>query len=167
MKRLLLLGFALAATQAFAADPTPPACADAKFRALDFWVGEWDLTWKGGGGANHITKSYEGCVIEEHFDGQPSQHLQGHSISLYDIKSSQWRQMWVDNEGEIYDLAGGPQADGTFALTELHAQAKEPRYRMVFENIKPDSFDWHWQDLKDGKTWTDSWVIHYARKKAA
>jgi hypothetical protein len=38
--------------------------------------------------------------------------------------------------------------------------------RMVFKNITHDSFDWDYQySLDEGKTWVDSWNIHYKRKK--
>jgi hypothetical protein len=39
--------------------------------------------------------------------------------------------------------------------------------RMVFLNIKPDSFDWHWESSTDGKTWKLNWPIHYQRKGTA
>jgi hypothetical protein len=39
--------------------------------------------------------------------------------------------------------------------------------RMVFTNIKPDSFDWRWEASTDGgKTWQVNWPIHYKRKGA-
>ena len=38
--------------------------------------------------------------------------------------------------------------------------------RMIFTDIKPDSFTWRWQGTTDGKAWADSWGIRYTRKKA-
>jgi hypothetical protein len=38
--------------------------------------------------------------------------------------------------------------------------------RMIWRNIENASMDWHWQRSPDeGKTWEDSWVIHYQRRK--
>jgi hypothetical protein len=36
---------------------------------------------------------------------------------------------------------------------------------MLFTDIRPNSFTWHWQKTIDGKTWADGWVIAYTRKK--
>ncbi len=153
---------------AFASDS--PACAAAEFRQLDFWLGEWDAKWDPspgdtGVGSNHITKSYEGCVIEEHFDGHPGQHLMGHSVSTYFAPTKTWRQTWVDNEGGYIDLSGGPDGAGNFVLTTLPRAGSAAASRMIFTDIKTDSFTWRWQKTLDGKQWSDSWVIYYTRKK--
>ena len=58
------------------------ACATPEFRQLDFWLGDWDLSWplptgETGHGTNIITKSPFGdCVIKETFDGAPTQSYQ-------------------------------------------------------------------------------------------
>jgi len=37
--------------------------------------------------------------------------------------------------------------------------------RMIFYNIKKDSFDWSWEASTDGgATWKSNWLIHYKRK---
>lgn len=163
--RLLLAAVAMAviATPTCAAPPKP-ACAGPAFKQLDFWLGDWDAAWKGGHGSNHITKTYEGCVIEEHFDGAPGMHLKGHSVSAYSARMKRWHQTWVDNEGGYIPLTGGPDGKGRFILvTNVHSPT-DRHTRMVFEDIKPDSFTWRWQ-VKKGKTWADNWVIRYTRKK--
>jgi len=171
MHALLAIAFAIAASPVMAAPATPPACAGAEFRQLDFWLGDWDAAWDAspgtpaGRGSNHITKSYEDCVIEERFDGRPGQHLMGHSVSIYFAPTKQWRQTWVDNEGGYIDLSGGLQPNGDFILTTPRRPSGHIS-RMVFTDIKPDSFTWRWQASADGQAWTDNWVIRYTRKKA-
>jgi len=160
--------FATAVLAAVANTQTAPASAQActgpEYGQMDFWVGDWKLKWTGGEGVNHISKDYGGCVIEEHFDAEPSMHLQGHSVSIY--SNGQWRQNWVDNEGSYFDLAGGPQPDGSFVLENVRVSDETPYRRMVFDNIKPDSLTWRWQGSDDqGKTWVDRWVIEYTRVK--
>jgi len=162
-RALSAMAFSLLALPA-AADEISPNCNGPEFRQLDFWVGDWDLTWQGNTGTNHIKKSLESCVIEENFDGRPGQHLKGHSVSIYDARAANWKQTWVDNEGGYIALSGGQQKDGTFVLT-TEPGPKGGRSRMVFENIKQDSFVWRWQSSMDGQTWKDQWVIDYARKK--
>jgi hypothetical protein len=167
---LAVVALPACAANAPAPPPPPPNCNGPQFRQLDFWLGDWDAKWDPspgdtGIGSNHIARSYEGCVIEEHFDGHPGQHLMGHSVSAYFAPTRDWRQTWVDNEGGYIDLTGGPQPNGDFVLTTLPKPSGKAN-RMVFTDIAPDSFTWRWQANTDGKTWTDSWVIHYTRKKA-
>jgi hypothetical protein len=39
--------------------------------------------------------------------------------------------------------------------------------RMVFSNVKPDSFTWSWEATKNGgKSWSLSWRLQYTRKKS-
>jgi hypothetical protein len=153
-----------------AAAAQPSACAGPQFHQLDFWLGDWDAAWDAspgtpaGNGSNRIAKTYEGCVIEEHFDGRPGQHLQGHSVSVYFAPAREWRQTWVDNEDGYIDLTGGPQPNGNFIL-QTGRRPGGKTSRMVFTDIKTDSFTWRWQSSGDGKTWSDAWVIHYTRKK--
>lgn len=176
MRKLIVIAVCLAASPVIARTtatdlPSPSACAGPEFRQLDFWLGDWDAKWgasqgtPAGVGTNHITKSYEECVIEERFDGRPGQHLMGHSVSTYFAPTKQWKQTWVDNEGGYIDLTGGPDGQGNFVLMTVPRPGGHLR-RMVFTNIKPNSFTWKWQATNDGKTWTDSWVISYTRKRA-
>lgn len=163
MMFLAMATLANAATPAATVSPTP--CTAAEYRQMDFLVGDWLLKWNGGEGANHFTKSTDGCVVEGHLDALAAKHLQGHSVSTY--SRAQWRQNWSDNQGSHFDLVGGPQPDGTFVLQNVRVDASTPYRRVIFDNIKPDSLTWHWQGSEDGgKTWTDRWVIDYTRVKS-
>lgn len=154
-----------AAAVAAATSVPPPTCNAPENHALDFWLGDWNARWQGGKGSNHIVKSYEGCVVEEHFDGRPGTHTMGHSVSSYVASQKRWRQTWVDNEDGYIDLAGGPDGKGNFVLTTLPGPGSPKASRMMFTDIRKDSFTWRWQATADGKVWADSWVIHYTRKK--
>jgi hypothetical protein len=166
--RMLLIGLLIfAATPALSQSNSAP-CSGAEFKQIDFWLGKWDARWEGfpgipaGQGTNLITRTYDGCVTEEHFLGGP---LKGHSVSTFSTRTKNWRQTWVDNEGSYIDLAGGPDGAGDFVLTTLPQSGTPAASRMLFTDIKPDSFTWRWQATRDGKAWKDSWVIHYTRKK--
>ena len=160
-----MLLFAAAVVVA-AASPPASSCKPAENRQLDFWLGDWHAQWDGGEGTNRIAKSYGGCVIEEHFDGRPGMALMGHSVSVYLAPEKRWRQTRVDNEGGYIDLAGGPMPNGDFVLTTLPRAGSAEASRMIFTDIKRESFTWRWQGTRDGKTWADKWVIRYTRMKA-
>ena len=173
---------ALAAPQQPAAPAPPPApaapppapCAGPEFHQLDFWVGEWDLTWPAQGsgptgtGTNRVEKILDGCVIQENFTSIAPQPLTGRSVSTYNAREKKWKQTWVDSQGSYIDLTGEFQ-NGEMRLTRqaIGPDGKPRLMRMVYTNIKPDSFDWRWESsADDGKTWQVNWPIHYKRKGA-
>lgn len=138
----------------------------------DFWVGTWDLMWSAGPdslgrGTNTISKSYNGCVIEERFEDAGG--FEGMSVSTLDRRSGQWLQTWTDNQASVLRFTGGTAEDGapTFEGTPFtNPQGAEQVNRMTWRNITDDALDWHWQrSLDGGETWTDLWVIHYARRR--
>lgn len=166
---VLLVG--LAAVAQSPATPVPP-CSQSEFRQLDFWVGEWSLTWPGakpgqpeGKGTNSIRKELGNCVIEENFDGG-AMGLAGKSISTYNARSGKWQQTWVDNQGGYLDFVGGWDGKQMVLSREaVNPQGQKVLQRMVYKNITPSSFDWSWErSLDDGKNWQVVWPIHYVRK---
>ena len=163
---------AFSAAVAAQAAPAPP-CSGPEYRALDFWVGEWDAEFAlpGGGtgrAANRITRDEFGdCVIAEHFD-QPDTGFAGASYSSYDRHKKKWVQTWVDNSGGYITLIGGP-VEGRphrFELVTLDPRGpQQVHFRMIWQDVKPDSFTWHWQARQTDGRWADSWVIRYKRRK--
>ena len=152
-----------------AAPPNP--CAAAPQKQLDFWVGEWELTWPGpkagemDHGTNTIQRIMDGCVVQENFSAL-AQHLRGTSVSTFDTSSGKWKQTWVDNEGGYLDFAGEFR-DGQMILQRQATGPKGAKYlqRMVWKNITANEFDWSWESSRDGgKTWQVQWPIHYKRK---
>ena len=109
---LLFAAFVPTVHSQTAAEAPQPACADAKQKQLDFWVGEWDLTWPGQNqgevarGSNSIKRIMDGCVVQENFSGGDSMPLRGMSVSLFDPTSGKWKQTWVDNQGAYLDFIG-------------------------------------------------------------
>ena len=150
----------------------PLACSTAEYRALDFWVGDWIAEWEldgeKGTGTNRVTRDeYGACVITERFrfdDGS----FNGFSISTYRPGPGHWRQTWVDDQGGYFDFFGGPVSgsDYSFVFEDRRVTEKQPFRRMIFQDVKPDSFTWRWQRRdKASEPWTDRWVINYRRKR--
>lgn len=176
--RTFLLGsaaLALAAGSAHAQTlpPAPGACADAAYRQLDFWAGDWEATFDAGGGKtghayNHITRDeYGDCVISEHFVQADTGYVGG-SYSMYDGQAGQWRQTWVDNQGAVFVLTGGPVTGQPYAFEMKTVDVRGPTKvfkRMIWQDIKPDSFTWRWQSLEPDGSWKDTWVLKYQRRQ--
>ncbi len=146
---------------------TLPPCSSPEFRQFDFWLGEWDLTWKDGGkGTNTIARELGGCVIVENFTTADSVPFVGRSVSTFSLEAGEWRQTWVDNQGSYLDFAGGLVGDSMILGREARRNDTTFLQRMVFYNIAPDSLDWSWQRSDDrGATWRPMWDIHYTRRR--
>src|SRR5881275_1582571 len=152
--------------------PAQNPCAASQQKQLDFWVGEWDLTWPGqkpgeiGHGTNSIRRIMDGCVVQENFSGANSMPMRGTSVSVFDARAGKWKQTWVDNEGGYLDFIGEFK-DGQMILA---CEARSPDgskvlQRMVWKNVSPKELDWSWERSSDGgKTWQVLWPIHYRRK---
>mgnify|MGYP003576364723 CR=1 FL=1 len=168
-----LAGSAIA--QSSAPAPAQPPCSAAQHRELDFWVGTWIATWDNpdgtkGTGKNVITRDeYGSCVITERFeiDNAP---FKGFSISTYFAPAGEWRQTWMDNQGGYFDLFGGRSDDPAYAffLEQYRRGDKSPFLRMIWQDVKPESFTWRWQKKASADAaWADQWVIRYTRSPAA
>ena len=157
---------------ALAQQPPQYGCDSPESKQLDFWVGEWDLTYKSGNqegrSRNRISKTLDGCVILEEFNGPPGTQLVGRSHSTFDRATKRWKQTWVDNTGAYLDFdTGGPLPDGRMHFArEAGPAGKRFRQRMVWDEVKADSMKWLWQRSDDGgASWKTTWEIEYRRAK--
>jgi len=170
--RLMVLSLLVGLACPRVAQSVPPnPCLAPEQKQLDFWVGDWDLTWPGDKqgdldhGTNTIRRVLDSCVVEENFSAEASGHLRGRSLSLFEPQSGKWKQTWVDNEGGYLDFTGGFENGQMILARQATREGKAILQRMVFKNIRPDEFDWSWESSTDGgKTWKVNWPIHYKRK---
>jgi hypothetical protein len=155
-----------------AAAQTLPAygCDSPESRQLDFWIGDWELSYvddgKAGRSRNRVTKALDGCAIVEEFSGAPGTRLDGRSYSTFDRLTRRWKQTWVDNTGSYLDFTGGV-SDGAMTFgREAQTTSSKFLQRMVFRDVKRDSLKWLWQRSDDGgRTWSTQWEIDYRRVK--
>ena len=145
-------------------------CDSAESKQMDFWVGDWEASYTVNGAAvkshNRVTKVLDGCAIFEEFTGPPATSLVGRSYSVFDRFSGQWKQTWVDNSGSYLDFVGGVVDGNRVFAREFQRQGKTVKQRMVFRDVKPESFKWLWQRSDDeGATWKTNWEIDYRRVK--
>jgi hypothetical protein len=136
---------------------------------LNFWLGDWDLTWDGGHGTNRLRRILDDMVILEEFEetAEPGRDpaLRGRSWSVFDRDRALWRQTWVDSQGAYLDLVGA-QADGCFTFQRAAPErGEDARQRMVFREVTSDAFRWTWEASPDGgATWVTRWAIDYRRR---
>jgi len=107
-----------------------PCMHDARYGALDFWVGEWEVySGQALAGTNRISKIMDGCIVLEQW--QSASGGRGQSMNYYDPRDRAWRQDWVDAGGGVVHYRGGLrdgamhfegeqiEADGSYKITRV------------------------------------------------
>jgi hypothetical protein len=166
---------ALAPAAATAAPPvTPPCPGRAEHRALDFWVGEWDVRRTGAPETTPPSHSRvelveDRCVVYESYTTPTG--YSGRSFNAYDPEKKRWEQFWVDNMGAIHHYVGQPR-DGNMYYEADSVRTQGPgsplaRVKMTFFDQGKDQVRQLGEQSTDGgKTWTVAYDLTYRRRKA-
>ena len=171
MKKIFFPLLMLISASAFTQTNTPP-CSAPEASQFDFWIGEWDLHWQDSlRGSNRVERVFGNCAVQENFLN-PKTGYSGKSWSVYNSNYKLWQQTWIDSQGGYIHLTGRMTGDSLILYTEERtvpasvSPTGKMKNRMVYYNIKKDSFDWSWEASTDsGLSWKPSWQIHYARRK--
>jgi hypothetical protein len=166
-----LLGLAPAAL-AQSAQPAPPTCDVSEHRALDFWIGEWDVYVTGGdtlAGRSSIRGEEAGCVITEQWRSEGSP-LTGRSLNVYDRETRRWEQFWVSSAGGLTHFIGAPIENG-MVLTAPEARiwfapGAVFQSRITLTRQPDGSVRQHGETSPDGQTWTTRYDYTYRRRPA-
>ena len=159
-------------TVCFSQTTNQKPCSTPEASQFDFWIGDWELTWADTlHGTNQVDKLFGNCTVHENFRDFKTNFM-GQSWSVYNTNYKQWQQTWVDNQGGYITLTGGMVGDSLILTTaertvsaSVSATGKMTS-RMVYYNIKQESFDWSWEATTDGgQSWKQNWLIHYKRRK--
>jgi predicted enzyme related to lactoylglutathione lyase len=95
--------------------PTPPAppaaCNDADARALDFWLGTWEVrNAKGQLAAKSIIEPLaDGCGVLERYVGEPGpagRRYIGAGLHTFDPAGRVWKQLWTDTRPGVTEMQG-------------------------------------------------------------
>lgn len=175
LAQLLLLTAAVAqeAEEQGASSEAPPQpqgprypCKDSEeHRAFDFWVGSWNVTMGGKqAGTNDIRLILGDCVLFENWTG--ARGFTGKSFNFYDAAEGHWRQIWIDDRGEVIEFTGEVR-DGVMYYT---ATTKNPKdgsrieHSLTFSQNEDGSVRQLWKQSKDGgDTWQTVWDGHYVK----
>lgn len=130
-------------------------CDAKEFRAFDFWVGEWRVTWKTpqgqpAEGRSSIQRVLDGCAVEEHWQGADGS--EGKSLSFFDPAANHWHQTYIDNSAQPLFL------DGNVEGTSLVLKGKSGEgFKLTFHRITwspmAGGVRQHWEQSHDEKDW--------------
>jgi tetratricopeptide (TPR) repeat protein len=127
-----------------------PCRYDAVYRALDFWVGDWNVSGQGGSaGTSHVESALDGCALLETWNGNYGDN--GRSISGYDPARKRWVQHYVSGRARVTEYEGSV-VDGSVDLISKSGLAWQ---RMTFTKLPDGKVRQRFAQSKDGgKTWS-------------
>jgi tetratricopeptide (TPR) repeat protein len=151
-----------------------PCVYEPEYRALDFWVGEWDVRPTGASDTTPASSSRielveDQCVVSEHYSTAAG--YSGRSFNSYDPEKKRWQQFWVDNKGATHHYVGQAR-DGNlyYEADGIHVPGTPGpvRMKMTFFNEGPNLVRQLGEQSSDGgQTWTTAYDLSYRRRNAA
>lgn len=144
------------------AEPAPVAvsrpCDLATHRALDFWIGDWDVFEINGSepvARARIEPILNGCVLHETY--MAAEGHSGESFSIYDASRGVWHQTWTTNSGDLLVIegtfrAGVLEMSGTDQAPTGQSRLVRGSWKAIPGGVRETAF----RSLNAGKTW-DSW----------
>ena len=148
---------------------------------FDFLEGEWearcrfpraDGTWGEGPGTLKVTRTLDGLVFLEQFEGPYlGEHIKGLGLRAFNPKTRCWEHCWTDSASP----GGFPVWRGRFENGHIDLLGEwddeggqHVRSRLTWSKITETSAHWESHRSTDGgQTWSPHWVIDFRRRPAS
>jgi hypothetical protein len=165
---LVVIGgwLSLSAKSALAAVDSEPCAVNSESRQLDFWLGEWVVTYPGmpGSAASKVFLDLDKCLVTESWDAGKG-HI-GKNMFAYSADDKTWHGLFADNQGRVH-VFEGKVAPGS---AEFTGPSRGPDGQTVLNRIKvvrltANRVEQSWEKSTDnGITWTMNFHGEYSRK---
>jgi hypothetical protein len=172
---LAAVGFSAAAlrAQSSATGATPqraptPCAGVAERHRFDFWIGEWEVTAKGGTrvGSSVVQSVSGGCALLENWTN--AQGGQGKSLNAFNPAVGQWQQYWIGQDGNPTEFRESTWAAGSIVFrAHSPATGKSPatETRLTFTPVDSSTVQQHGESSIDGgSTWKTTYLFLYHRR---
>jgi len=146
--------------------PLTPCMNDQEFRRFDFWVGEWEVTTRGGTavGKSSVQSIAGGCGLLENWSA--GNGATGKSINTYDATAKQWVQFWVGQAGGLVHYAESEWKDGAVTFVSRPASPKAAFQRLTFTQLSDGGVLQLGELSTDGgSSWRVGYDFYYHRKQ--
>ncbi len=147
-----------------------PCAHQERFRAFDFWLGDWDVHTPNGtfAGSNRIRADQQGCVLIEEW--QSVTGGRGHSINYLDAASDEWVQVWNDEGGSQIHIRGGMTEEGMLLVGKIHyvANGSTADFRGLWTPLPDGRVRQFFEQSSDGgASWTSWFEGFYSRRDSS
>lgn len=172
MKTFSIAFLALAAASGMASAQTPaatraptPCATDPERRRFDFWIGEWDVTTKGGApqGKSVIQSVSGGCALLENWTSLRGGN--GRSLNAYNPQLGQWQQYWIGQDGLVSEFRTSEVNGKSLAFLNRSEIKPDSVGRLTFTPLDSSTVRQHGETSADGgKTWKTTFDLYYHRR---
>jgi len=143
-----------------------PCPANSESRGLDFWLGDWTVTYPGASAAStsKVSLDLDQCLVVESWRGGKGHS--GKNFLAYSSDDQSWHGMFADNEGRVH-VFEGKVAPGLaeFYGPSLAADGQAVLNRIKVKRVRPDKVEQTWEKSTDkGTTWTIVFSGEYSRQ---
>jgi hypothetical protein len=164
---LVVIGWGVLAAPTFAAADEKACSSNSESRQMDFWLGDWTVTYPGmsGSSTSKVDLSLDKCLIVESWDGGKGHR--GQNMFAYSADDRSWHGMFADNQGRVH-VFEGKVAQGS---AEFTGPSRGPNGEAVLNRVKVvrlsvDRVEQSWEKSADnGSTWKMEFRGEYSRKK--
>jgi hypothetical protein len=158
--------FCLRATSTLAAVDSGPCSTNLDSRQLDFWLGDWTVTFPGASvpSASKVYLELDKCLLVESWDGGKG-HT-GKNMFGYSSDDKSWHGMFADNQGRVH-IFEGKVAPGSaeFLGPSTGSNGQAVLNRIKVARVSPNEIEQTWEKSSDkGATWTMEFRGEYSRK---
>ncbi len=140
--------------------------ASVEARQLDFWVGNWTVTYPGmpGSANSKVQLSLDKCLITESWDGGKGHS--GENFFAYSADDKKWHGMFADNEGRVHVFEGqAMEGSADFRGTSRGDDGGTVLNRIKVARKTTNQCEQSWEKSTDnGVTWTVAFHGDYARR---
>jgi|SRR5579862_216840 len=151
---------------AFGAADLTPCSATSENRQLDYWLGDWNVTYPGasGGSTSEVSLELDKCLLVERWNGGMGHS--GQNMFAYSSDDKSWHGMFADNQGRVHVFEGKVSAGSAeFYGPSINANGETILNRIKVVRISPDKVEQSWEKSADkGRTWTMEFRGEYSRK---
>jgi hypothetical protein len=166
---LLVIGcFCAEAPPTFGATGSETCSENAESRQMDFWLGDWTVTYPGmpGSASSKVHLELDECLIVESWDGGKGH--KGENMFAYSSDDKRWHGMFADNQGRVHVFEGKvAQGSAEFVGPSVGPNGEAVLNRIKVVRVTADKVEQSWEKSRDGgATWTMEFLGEYSRKKS-
>src|SRR5580700_11892709 len=163
---LAIACFCLGASRAARAQDPGSCSVNAESRQLDFWVGDWTVSYPGmsATSSSKVHLSLDKCLVVESWIGGKG-HT-GENMFAYSADDKSWHGMFADNQGRVHVFEGKvAQGSAEFTGPSRGPDGKEVLNRIRVVRLGENKVEQSWEKSTDkGANWTMEFKGEYSRK---
>jgi hypothetical protein len=166
---VLAMGLGLAVPASFAGPDAESCATNTQSRQLDFWLGNWTVTYPGAsaGSSSKVYLELGKCVLVENWNGGKGH--QGINVFAYSADDHHWHGMFADNEGRVHVFERKvDQGSAEFLGPSVGPNGEKHLNRIRITRQGPDRVQQIREKSQDnGSKWVTVFQGEYTRSKSS